>query len=111
MNLNCKTQFRTFVIFTGKLHEVVIDEKEHGNVLNFCPEQEFRVIQIHKSINNYTHQLTNANIQKRNSVTEVGVATLIILFIPHDLQSIILCLTLTLLILLNKILVNIQALM
>ena len=96
---------------TAKLHEVVIDEKEQENVLNFCTEQEFRVIQIRKSINNYTHQLTNANIQKRNSVTEVGVATLIILFIPHDLQSIILCLTLTLLILLNKILVNIQALM
>ena len=67
MNLNCKTQFRTFVIFTGKLHEVVIDEKEQENVLNFCPEQEFRVIQIRKSINNYTHQLTNVNIQKSNS--------------------------------------------
>ena len=67
MNLNCKTQFRTFVIFTGKLHEVVIDKKEQENVLNFCTEQEFRVIQIRKSINNYTHQLTNANIQKRNS--------------------------------------------
>ena len=52
---------------TAKLHEVVIDEKEQENVLNFCTEQEFRVIQIRKSINNYTHQLTNANIQKSNS--------------------------------------------
>ena len=67
MNLNCKTQFRTFMIFTAKLHEVVIDEKEQENVLNFCTEQEFRVIQIRKSINNYTHQLTNVNIQKSNS--------------------------------------------
>ena len=52
---------------TAKLHEVVIDEKEQENVLNFCTEQEFRVIQICKSINNYTHQLTNVNIQKSNS--------------------------------------------
>ena len=52
---------------TAKLHEVVIDEKEQENVLNFCTEQEFRVIQIRKSINNYTHQLTNVNIQKSNS--------------------------------------------
>ena len=37
---------------TAKLHEVVIDEKEQENVLNFCAEQEFRVIQIRKSINN-----------------------------------------------------------
>ena len=40
---------------TAKLHEVVIDEKELENILNFCTEQEFRVIQIRKSINNYTH--------------------------------------------------------
>ena len=37
---------------TAKLHEVVIDEKEQENVLNFCAEQEFRVIQIRKSIKN-----------------------------------------------------------
>ena len=52
---------------TAKLHEVVIDEKELENILNFCTEQEFRVIQIRKSINNYTHQFTNVNIQKSNS--------------------------------------------
>ena len=40
---------------TAKLHEVVIDEKELENILNFCTEHEFRVIQIRKSINNYTH--------------------------------------------------------
>ena len=52
---------------TAKLHEVVINEKEQENVLNFCTEQEFRVIQIRKSINNYIHQLTNVNMQKSNS--------------------------------------------
>ena len=51
---------------TAKLHEVVIDQKEQENI-NFCTEQEFRVIQIWKSINNYTHQFTNVNIQKNNS--------------------------------------------
>ena len=40
---------------TAKLHEVVIDKKELENILNFCTEQEFRVIQIRKSINNYTN--------------------------------------------------------
>ena len=43
-------------------------------------------------------------------VIEVGVATLIILFIPHDPQSIISCVTLSLAILLNIIWVKIQAL-
>ena len=52
---------------TSKLHEVVIGEKKLENILNFCNEKEFRVIQIHKSINNYTHQFTNGNIQKSNS--------------------------------------------
>ena len=52
---------------TAKLHEVVIDKKKRENVLNFCTEQEFRIIQIRKSINNYTHQLTYVNIQKSNS--------------------------------------------
>ena len=44
-------------------------------------------------------------------VIEVGIATLIILFIPHNPQSIISCLTLTFPILLSIILVKIQALM
>ena len=52
---------------TAKLHKVVIDEKKQENVLNFFTEQEFKVIQIRKSINNYTHQFTNVNIQKSNS--------------------------------------------
>ena len=38
----------------ANLHEVVIDEKELENILNFCTEQEFRVIQKHESINDYT---------------------------------------------------------
>ena len=33
-----------------KLHEVIIDEKERENILNFCTEQKFRVIQIRKTI-------------------------------------------------------------
>ena len=52
---------------TAKLHKVVIDEKELENILNFCTEQEFRVIQIRKSINNYTHKFTSVNTEKRNS--------------------------------------------
>ena len=56
---------------TAMLHEVVIDEKEQENILNFCTEQEFRVIQIRKSINNYTHQLTNVSIQKSNSSNRI----------------------------------------
>ena len=52
---------------TAKLHKVVIDEKELENILNFCTEQEFRVIQIRKSINNYTHQFTNVDTKKHNS--------------------------------------------
>ena len=52
---------------TAKLHKVVTDEKELENILNFCTEQEFRVIQIRKSIKNYTYQFTNVNIQKSNS--------------------------------------------
>ena len=35
---------------TTKLHEVIIDEKERENILNFCTEQKFRVIQIRKTI-------------------------------------------------------------
>ena len=57
---------------TAKLHEVVIDKKELENILNFCNEQEFRVIQICKSINNYTHQFTNVNIQKSYSGNRSG---------------------------------------
>ena len=45
---------------TAKLHEVVIDEKELENILNFC-------IEIRKYINNYTHQFTSVNTEKRNS--------------------------------------------
>ena len=45
----------------------IIDEKERENILNFCTEREFRVIHVCKSINNYTHQFTNVNIQKSNS--------------------------------------------
>ena len=52
---------------TAKLYEVITDEKEPENTLNFCTEEEFRVVQICKSINNYTHQFTNVNIQKSNS--------------------------------------------
>ena len=52
---------------TGELREVIIDEKERENILNFCTEREFRVIHIRKSKNNYTHQFTNVNIQKSNS--------------------------------------------
>ena len=52
---------------TSKLHEVVIGEKKLENILNFSNEKEFRVIQIYKSKNNYTHQFTNANIQKSKS--------------------------------------------
>ena len=52
---------------TAKLHEVIIDKKELENILNFCTEQEFRVIQIHKSIKNFTHQFINVNIKKSNS--------------------------------------------
>ena len=36
---------------TAKLHEVVKDEKEIHNLLNLSTEQEFRVIQIRKSLN------------------------------------------------------------
>ena len=52
---------------TAKSRDVVIDKKKREKILNFCTEQEFRVIQIRKSINNYAHQFTNANIQKSNS--------------------------------------------
>ena len=68
MNFNCKTQCRTFVIdSTVKLHEVVIDKKELENILNLCTEQKFRVIQICRSMNNYTHQITSVNTEKSNS--------------------------------------------
>ena len=43
---------------TTKLHEVVKDENEIQNLLNFCTEQEFRVIQIRKSLNEHTHNVT-----------------------------------------------------
>ena len=56
----------------AKLHEVVIDGKERQNILNFCTEQESRVTQIRKSINNYTHQFTNNKIQKSNSSNRSG---------------------------------------
>ena len=62
-----KLQNASYSYITAKLHEIVIDEKELENILNFCTEQEFRVIQMRKSIKNYTHQFTNANIQKSNS--------------------------------------------
>ena len=52
---------------TVKLHEVVMDKKELENILNFCNEQEFTVIQISKSVNNYTQQLTNVNTEKSNA--------------------------------------------
>ena len=69
MNFNCKTQCRTFVIdSTVKLHEVIIDKKELENILNLCTEQKFRVIQICKSMNSYTHQITSVNTEKSNSV-------------------------------------------
>ena len=35
--------------------------------MNLCTEQELRVIEVRKSVNSYTHQFTNANIQKDNS--------------------------------------------
>ena len=54
------------LIFTP-LHGVVIAEKDLENNLNLCTEQEFRVIEICKSINNYTHQFTNFNTQKSYS--------------------------------------------
>ena len=87
---------------TAKLHEVVIDEKERENVLNSYTEQEFRVIHI---------SLLMLIYKKVILVIEVGIATLIIVYIPHDRQSIVSCLSLTLPILLSKILVKIQALM
>ena len=52
----CKLQNKMQKIrhIAAKLHEAVIDEKELENILNFCTEQEFRVIQKHESINDYT---------------------------------------------------------
>ena len=43
---------------TSKLHEVAKDKNEIQNLLNFCTEQEFRVIQIQKSLNEHIHNVT-----------------------------------------------------
>ena len=49
---------------TTKLHESMMDKNEIQNPLKFCIKQEFRVIQICKSLNEHTH---NATIGKRNN--------------------------------------------
>ena len=40
---------------TTKLHESMKDKNEIQNPLKFCIKQEFRVIQIYKSLNEHTH--------------------------------------------------------
>ena len=42
----------------------MMDKNEIQNPLKFCIKQEFRVIQIYKSLNEHTH---NATIGKRNN--------------------------------------------
>ena len=57
---------------TAKLHEVVKDEKEIQNLLNFCTEQEFRVIQIRKSLNEHKHNVTIGTLGNNLNKTKVS---------------------------------------
>ena len=57
---------------TAKLHEVVKDENEIQNLLNFCTEQEFRVIQIRKSLNEHTHNVTIRTLENNLKKTKVS---------------------------------------
>ena len=56
---------------TTKLHDVVKDKKETQNLLNFCTEQEFRVLQIRKSLNNHTHSVIIGTLSKNLNKTKV----------------------------------------
>ena len=46
-----------------KLKNLVDNEREIGNILDFCTQQEFRVIQIKKSLQNYKTENNNFNLQ------------------------------------------------
>ena len=51
---------------------VVKGENEIQNLLDFCTEQEFRVIQIRKSLNEHTHNVTIGTIRNNLNKTKVG---------------------------------------
>ena len=46
-----------------KLKNLVDNEREIGNILDFCTQQEFRVIQIKKSLQNYKTENNSFNLQ------------------------------------------------
>ena len=55
-----------------KLHEVIKNENEIQNLLNFCIKQEFRVIQIQKSLNEHMHNVTIGTLGNNLNKTKVS---------------------------------------
>ena len=49
--------------FSAKLKNLVKNEREIGNILDFCTQQEFQVIEIKKSLQNYQIGNNYLNLQ------------------------------------------------
>ena len=57
---------------TTKLHELLKDEKEIQNPLNFCTEQEFTVTQIRIYLNERTHNVTIGTLGNNLRKTKIS---------------------------------------
>ena len=62
MKINCKTL----------QNEVIKNENEIQNLLNFCIKQEYRVIQIQKSLNEHMHNVTIGTLGNNLNKTKVS---------------------------------------
>ena len=56
-----KNAMQNICDITARLHGAVVDKEKSEEILNCCTEQEFRVIQVLKTVNSYLYKLMKSH--------------------------------------------------